>query len=73
MLSTALDSAKLFFAGKLFQDYKTVFKKLAMAAGSGALVMVILAQFAPMVIAAIIGGAVAGFLQPILFKDLKYA
>jgi len=36
-------------------------------------VLIVVGQFAPVWVAAILGGAVAGFLQPILFKDLKYA
>ena len=73
MFGMAMDSAKLFVAGKLFQDSKKVVRQLAFGAGVGALVLVIVGLFAPIWLAAIAGGAVAGFLQPILFKDLKYA
>jgi len=66
-------SSKLFFAGKLFQDNKLVMRQLAIGAGAGAGVLIVGGQFAPGWGAAILGGAVAGFLQPILFKDLKYA
>lgn len=72
MLSTAIDSAKLFFAGKLFKDNSLALRQMAMAAGLGALVLVLIAQIAPLWVAGLAGGAVAGFLQPILFKDLKY-
>ncbi len=72
MLAMLLDSAKLFLSGKLFQDRNKVFRQLAMGAGSGALVLVVLAQFAPVWIATLAGGAVTGFLQPLLFKDLKF-
>ena len=73
MLGTAIDSAKLLLAGKLFQDNAKVFRQLAIGAGSGALAMLIVGQFAPVWLAALLGGGLAGFLQPILFKDLKYA
>jgi hypothetical protein len=73
MLNMAVDSAKLLFAGKLFQDNQKAYRQLAIGAGAGALVILIIGQFAPAWLAAILGGAVAGVLQPILFKDLKYA
>ncbi len=73
MLSIALNSAKLFFAGKLFQDNKKVLRQFAIGAGAGGIATVIVAQFTPLWLAAMAGGAVCGFLQPILFKDLKYA
>jgi hypothetical protein len=73
MLSTVIDSAKLLLAGKLFQDNAKVCRQLAAGAGAGALVLLIVGLFAPVWLAAIIGGGVAGFLQPILFKDVKYA
>ena len=73
MLDMAMDSAKLFFAGKLFQDNKKVMRQLAIGAGAGALAIIVVGQFAPVWLAAIAGGAVSGFLQPVLFKDLKYA
>ena len=73
MLSTVIDSAKLLLAGKLFQDNAKVYRQLAIGAGAGALVVLIVGQFAPGWLAALLGGGLAGFLQPILFKDLKYA
>lgn len=73
MLGMAMDSAKLFFAGKLFQNNKVVMAKLAVGAGLGALALVGASQLAPIWIAALIGGAVSGAAQPLLFKDLKYA
>lgn len=73
MLGMAMDSAKLFFAGKLFQNNKVVMAKLAVGAGLGALALVGASQLLPIWIAALIGGAVSGAAQPLLFKDLKYA
>ena len=73
MFGMAIDSAKLFFAGKLFQDTKKVLRQLAIGVGVGVVAIAVIGQFAPIWIAAIVGGAASGFLQPILFKDLKYA
>ncbi len=73
MIDMVMHSSKLLFSGKLFQDNKLAFRQLAIGAGAGAIVIVAVAQVAPLWAAAIAGGAVAGVLQPILFKDLKYA
>ena len=73
MLSTAIDSGKLFLSGKLFKDNAKVMRQLAVGAGAGAIVVVVVGLFVPTWVAAILGGAVAGALQPYLFKDLKYA
>ena len=73
MFGMAMDSAKLFFAGKLFQDTSKVLKQLGIGVFLGAIIIVIAGQFLPIWISAAIGGLVSGVLQPILFKDLKYA
>lgn len=73
MLGMALNSAKLFFQGKLFQDNAKVIRQLLMGMLPGAVVLVALAQVAPLWVAAGAGGFLSGFLQPILFKNLKYA
>ncbi|GAB5468370.1 MAG: hypothetical protein Kilf2KO_14000 [Rhodospirillales bacterium] len=73
MLDMVRDSSKLFFTGKLFQNNKEAMRQLAMGSGAGLVVMVVVGLLAPLWVAALAGGAVAGFLQPILFKDLKYA
>ncbi len=73
MLEMAMNSAKLFFAGKIFKDNKKVFQQLALAVLVGVVLIVALSQVAPLWIAAMIGGGVAGFLMPVLFKNLKYA
>ena len=72
MLEMVMNSSKLFFAGKLFKNNNLAIRQLAIGAGAGAIVVVVGAQFAPVWAAAIVGGAVSGVLQPILFKDLKY-
>jgi len=73
MLGMAIDSAKLFLAGKLFKDNRKVFRQMLLGAGGGVVAGVVVGVFAPIWIAALVAGAVSGFVQPILFKDLKYA
>jgi hypothetical protein len=73
MLNMAVRSARLFAAGRLFQDTGTAMRQLAIGVGAGLAAMLVAGQFLPLWLAATIGGGVAGFLQPILYKDLKYA
>ncbi len=73
MLGMAMNSAKLFFAGKLFKDNKTVVRQLILGAGVGVIAGIVIGLFAPIWVAAIAAGAVSGAVQPVLFKDLKYA
>lgn len=73
MFGLAMNSAKQFFAGKLFKDTHVVMLKLAMGAGAGAITGLAAGMVAPVWVAAIVAGAVAGFAQPILLKDVKYA
>ena len=73
MFGMATNSAKMFFAGKLFKDNRKVFQQLGLGAGAGIIVGLVLGQVAPIWLAAIAAGAVAGFVQPILLKDVKYA
>jgi uncharacterized membrane protein len=73
MFGMAMNSAKQFFAGKLFKDNRKVMQQLAIGAVAGAIVGIGLGQLAPMWVAALAAGAAAGFAQPILLKDVKYA
>ena len=73
MLGMAMNSAKLFFAGKLFKDNKSVLRQMILGAILGIVAGVVVGMLAPIWAAAIAAGAVSGFAQPVLFKDLKYA
>lgn len=73
MLGMAMNSAKLFFAGKLFKDNKAAMRQLMMGTGVGVIAGIVIGLFAPIWVAAIAAGAVSGAVQPVLFKDLKYA
>ncbi|PTM45158.1 hypothetical protein [Phreatobacter oligotrophus] len=72
MFGMAVNSAKLFFAGKLFKDNPTVVRLLLTGFGAGAAAGIAVGLVAPIWIAVPVAGAVAGFLQPILLKDVKY-
>lgn len=73
MLEMAISSAKLFLAGKLFKDNAMVVRLLMTGCVAGAAVGVIIGLFVPVWLAAIIAGGVAGFIQPVLLKNVKYA
>jgi len=73
MFGMAINSAKLFFAGKLFKDNKTVIRQMLMGAILGIVAGVVVGMFAPVWVGAVVAGAVSGLAQPMLFKDLKYA
>ena len=72
MFGMAIDSAKLFLAGKLFQNNTKVMQQLILGILAGLIVIIVLGQFTPLWLAAALGGLASGFLQPILFKNLKY-
>jgi hypothetical protein len=73
MFDMFMNSVKLFFAGKLFRDNRAVALQWAKGFGiSLALLLVfgwLLSPLAGVVAASLAGG----FMQPLLFKDLKYA
>tara|TARA_R110000772_G_scaffold49123_6_gene112719 strand:- start:27632 stop:27853 length:222 start_codon:yes stop_codon:yes gene_type:complete len=73
MFEMMMSSGKLFLAGKLFQDNGHMFRQLSIGVIVGVAVSVGVAQVAPIWAAAVAGGAISGILQPILFKNLKYA
>jgi hypothetical protein len=73
MFGMAMNSAKMFFAGKLFKDNRKVLQQLAIGAGVGAVVGIVFGQVAPLWIAALAAGLAAGFAQPVLLKHVKYA
>lgn len=73
MFDMFLNSVKLFFAGKLFRDGHAVLvqwlKGFAMTLALMLVVSVLVSPLAGVVVASLVGG----FVQPLLFKDLKYA
>jgi len=73
MLEMVMNSAKQFFAGKLFKDNKAAMRQLVIAAGLGIVAGVIVGLVAPVWAGAIAAGAVSGAVLPVRYKDLKYA
>lgn len=76
MFGMVMDSAKLFFTGKLFQEPGKAMVQLVIGVGAGVITVFAVDQFvplAPLWAATAAGGAVTGLLQPFLFKNLKYA
>lgn len=73
MFGMAMNSAKLFFAGKLFKDNRKVVAQFALGAGLGIVCGVAVGLVAPLWAATITAGVVAGAVQPALLKHVKYA
>lgn len=73
MFDMFINSAKLFFKGKLFRDPAMVARQWAVGfAVALALVLVPGLLGLPVWLAVLVAALVAGALQPWLFKDLKY-
>ena len=73
MFEMVLNSAKLLLTGQLFQDKWRAMKQILIAVVAGVVAIFVVDLAAPVWVATAIGGAISGFLLPILFKDLKYA
>ena len=73
MFDMLMNSVKLFFAGRLFRDRREVFKQwlkgFALCLGLLIVVGWLVSPMAGVTVSAVVGG----FVQPLLFKDLKYA
>lgn len=68
-----LNTAKMFFRGKLFRDSKRVTRQWLIGVLVAALLVVVLGALGvPTLVAVAVAAFVAGALQPWLFKDLKY-
>ena len=74
MLDMFKDSATLFLQGRLFKDFSSVLRQLAIGIAIAVVLLVALAKLGLSVgLAAFIAAAISGAVQPYLFKDLKYA
>jgi hypothetical protein len=67
------NSAKLFFAGKLFRDSKAVLMQWLKGFGLCLALLLVLGWLVSPLVGVVVASLVGGFLQPVLFKDLKYA
>ena len=73
MLDMFLNSVKLFFAGKLFRDNRVVLTQWLKGFGVCLALLLVLGRFASPLVGVVVASVVGGFIQPLLFKDLKYA
>ena len=68
------NSLRLFFKGKLFREPGAVFRQWLIGFAASFAAVVILGKLAvPLWIAVLAVAIAAGALQPLLFKNLKYA
>jgi hypothetical protein len=73
MLDMFLNSVKLFFAGRLFRDGRAVFVQWAKGFAACLALLLLLGWFVSPLVGVVVASLVGGALQPLLFKDLKYA
>lgn len=68
-----LNSVKLFFAGKLFRDSRAVLRQWLKGFGVSLGLLLVLGWWVSPLVGVVVASLVGGLLQPLLFKDLKYA
>ncbi len=73
MLDMFLNSVKLFFAGKLFRESRAVMMQWLKGFALTLVAMLALGFLVSPLIGVVVASLVGGFIQPLLFKDLKYA
>lgn len=73
MLDMFMNSVQLFFAGKLFRDSRAVFVQWLKGFALTLALMVVASVLVSPLTGVVVASLVGGFVQPLLFKDLKYA
>ena len=73
MFDMFMNSVKLFFAGKLFRDNRVVLVQWSKGFGVCLVLLLVLGWFVSPLVGVVVASVVGGFIQPLLFKDLKYA
>jgi len=73
MFDMFLNSVKLFFTGRLFRDSRVVFFQWAKGFGMTLGLLLVLGWFVSPLVGVVVASLVGGLMQPILFKDIKYA
>jgi hypothetical protein len=73
MFDMFMNSVKLFFAGKLFRDKRDVLTQWLKGFGVCLALLLAVGWFVSPLVGVIVASVVGGLIQPILFKDLKYA
>ena len=73
MIDMFLNSVKLFFAGRLFRDSRAVMLQWLKGFGLSLALLMVFGLLVSPLIGVVVASTVGGFVQPLLFKDLKYA
>ena len=73
MFDMFMNSVKLFFAGKLFRDNRAVLVQWLKGFGLCLVLLLVVGWLASPLVGVVAASVVGGFMQPLLFKDLKYA
>jgi hypothetical protein len=73
MIDMFMNSVKLFFAGKLFRESRAVMTQWLKGFALTLVAMLAFGFFVSPLIGVVVASLVGGFVQPLLFKDLKYA
>lgn len=73
MLDMFMNSVRLFLVGKLFRDNRAVLLQWLKGFGVTLAVLLVLGVLVSPLVGVVAGSLVGGFVQPLLFKDLKYA
>jgi hypothetical protein len=73
MFDMFVNSVKLFFAGKLFRDTRAVLMQWLKGFALTLVAMLALGFLVSPLVGVVVASLVGGFVQPLLFKDLKYA
>jgi len=73
MFDMFMNSAKLFLAGKLFRDKRDVLLQWIKGFGVCLALLLVVGWFVSPLAGVVVASIVGGYIQPVLFKDLKYA
>ncbi|QAZ39053.1 hypothetical protein C1M51_06170 [Methylibium sp. Pch-M] len=73
MLDMFINSVRLFLAGKLFRDGRAVLTQWLKGFAVSLALMLALGWWVSPLVGVVVTALVGGALQPLLFKDLKYA
>ena len=73
MFDMFMNSVKLFFAGRLFRDNREVLMQWLKGFGACLALLLVVGWFVSPLVGVVVASVVGGFIQPLLFKNLKYA
>ena len=73
MFDMFMNSVKLFFAGKLFRESRAVMMQWLKGFALSLVAMLALGILVSALVGVVVASLAGGFMQPLLFKDLKYA